>query len=466
MSLWQKKVYPILPVIAQNLAISAYGLQWHHRRFGGIFNDELKKFKDREFYSELQWKAYQTIELRKLLLHSFKNVKFYHEKYAKEGFKESDFRKFEIEDLRKLPYLEKEELRNFGTSDLLSVSREKNGQFFSSSGSTGTPTRILFSNNFHRRWSAAFEARIRHWAGVDRHDPRGMIGGRRVVPTGNASPPFYRYNCAERQVYFSAYHISETNVGNYLMAISKYKLEYMTGYAMSNFFLAKMINDQSLCPPQLKAVITSSEKLTNNMRETISKVYGCKVFDSYSGVEACGLISESEKGEMLISPDVGIVEVINSVGEYVPPGGTGEVVSTGLLNYDQPLIRYRIGDEITLSESQTTKCGRNMSIVKEINGRVEDKVIGPDGRQMVRFHGIYVDILGLVAAQLVQLDRNTFHINLVVDSLYNITSESIISSRLRSQLGEVKVEYHYLQEIPKNKNGKFKAVVSKLGEEK
>ena len=44
------------------------------------------------------------------------------------------------------------------------------------------------------------------------------------------------------------------------------------------------------------------------------KVYGCKTYDSYSGVEACGLISENECGQLLVSPDVGIMEILNEDG--------------------------------------------------------------------------------------------------------------------------------------------------------
>lgn len=458
----QSKIYSKLPVIFQNWAISAYGYMWYLRRFGGIFNQELQGFKNRENYSIQQWRDYQTLQLRKLLLHAYETVPFYRDKYGKAGFHSDFFKKFELDDLNKLPYLEKDDLRKYGTSTLLSSNREKGGVFFSSSGSTGTPTKILFSSSFHQRWSAAFEARIRHWAGVDRFQARGMIGGRRVLPEAVAKPPFHRFNWVEKQIYFSAYHIAPQNVGHYLSAMSKYHIRYMTGYAMSNYFLANLIKEQSLIAPNLLAVITSSEKLTAYMRGTLSKVYNCRVFDSYSGVEACGLISETSEGELLLSPDVGIMEIYDENGNEVQPGGTGEIISTGLLNFDQPLIRYRIGDVVTLSVDQASKCGRNMPVIKEINGRLEDKIIGPDGRQMVRFHALYIDILGIVAAQIVQEKINYFTINLVVDQSFMNKSESVISKRLKSQLGEVEVDFKYVDYIPKNSNGKYQAVISKV----
>ena len=85
---------------------------------------------------------------------------------------------------------------------------------------------------------------------------------------------------------------------------------------MSNFFLADFIEKNNLKAPKMKAVITSSEKLTTEMRKVIERVYDCKAFDSYSGSEFCGLISESQEGELLVSPDVGIMELIKDDGSY------------------------------------------------------------------------------------------------------------------------------------------------------
>jgi len=316
----------------------------------------------------------------------------------------------------------------------------------------------------HQRWSAAFEARIRNWAGLTRFDSRGMIGGRRVVPEGASKGPYYRYNCVEKQIYFSAYHISSATAGDYAFALNKYKPAYMTGYAMSNYFLACFINEKGMHVPELKAVITSSEKLTPDMRELFTKVYGCKTYDSYSGVEACGLISENEYGQLLVSPDVGIMEILNDDGNPCQPGEEGEIYSTGLLNYDQPLIRYKIGDRVRIARNQTTLCGRNMVIVDEITGRSEDVVQGPDGRQMVRFHGLYLNIDGLIAGQLIQHTLCDFTVRLQVEkkTFKKEKSEKIIKDRLNSQLGEVKVKFDYSDKIDAGLNGKFRAVISHL----
>jgi phenylacetate-CoA ligase len=440
------------------MAVSAYGWSWKRRRFGGIFEQQLGEFKDRERFSAAQWSVHVTAELRHMLVHSFNQVPYYREKFSAAGFSADALSKISLEELSKLPVLTKQDLRSFGTSSLLASVREIGGEFFASSGSTGTPTQILFSHAMHQRWSAAFEARIRHWAGVDRYTPRGMIGGRRVLPEGPGKPPYYRYNYFERQTYFSAYHISAATAGDYVDGMKRNGVEYMTGYAMSNFFLARFIKECGLAVPVMKAVITSSEKLTPEMRTLFHEVYQCKTFDGWSGVEACALVSECEQGTLHVSPDVGIIEILDDQGQPVKPGEVGEVYCTGLLNFDQPLIRYQIGDRMRLGK-EPCSCGRQMPVIDEIVGRVEDTVIGPDGREVVRFHGIFVGLKSVVEAQVIQWERDRFEIKVVADQ--DIPGEEIkmITDRMASQLGAIRLDIVRVSDIPRA-NGKFKAVIS------
>jgi phenylacetate-CoA ligase len=452
-------LYRISPVFIQNLGISLYGFYWKKRRLGGIFKEEVKKCKKRESFSEAEWGAYQTQKLRDLLVYSFQNVPYYNESFLKCGLKLADLRVFELKDLPKLPYLEKEDLRKYGQTTLLSKVKGK-GQFYSSSGSTGTPTSIFFSKKFHQSWNALYEVRVRQWAGLNHKMRRGMIGGRRVVTKGQSKPPYYRYNFFEKQVYFSAYHLSLNTVNDYVEGMFKYKIDYLVGYAMSIYFLADFILQKKIVAPQLKAVLTSSEKLTSSMRECIEKAFHCKAFDGYSGVEACGLISENEQSELLFSPDSGILEVLDEKGHQVALGETGEVVSTGLLNFDQPLIRYRIGDTLTLSEIQTSKSKMYMPIIESIEGRIEDVIVGKDGRKMVRFHGLFVDLVGLKSAQIIQHSYKRIEIKLVIDSVFKDSDLQIIQNRLVSQIGEIQVFFTKVDDLQRTKNGKIKAVIS------
>jgi len=445
----------------QNLFVSAYGYKWKRRRFGGVFKEEYAKAKEREKYTAHQWNDYENMQLQKILRHAFEYVPYYNESFSKHGINSETLQKISTETLSQLPVLTKEDLRKCGTSSLLADRKEKNGEFFASSGSTGTPTQILFSHAMHQRWMALFELRVRNWAGVNSFIPRGMIGGRRVLPTSSNKPPFYRYNFFEKQVYFSAYHISAKNAANFLEGMLRHNVQYMTGYAMSNFFLTRFFKKEHLQAPQLKAVITSSEKLTDEMRQVFKEVYNCKTYDSWSGVEACGLITECEHGSLHISPDAGLIEVLNKNMQPVKSGEAGEVYCTGFINYDQPLIRYSIGDSIILSD-KSCSCGRAMPIVQEILGRNEDVIVGKDGRELVRFHSVFNGMKSVRQAQVIQEDAENITIKIVADEKLDSKEEQIMRERIISQLGDINIRFECVENIPLNKNGKFQAVMSKI----
>lgn len=457
-------IYKYSPVFLQNSYISAYGYYWKHRRYGGVFKEKLVEFKAREQFSKEQWDKYQTHQLRKLLIHAFSTVPFYTKLYKKHGFSLSDFKKFNLSDLSKLPFLEKDDLRKYGTTSLLSSEREK-GRFYNSSGSTGTPVKIYFSKKFHQTWSALYEARVRNWAGVNYKLPRAMIGGRRVLPSSIMKPPYYRYNLAEHQIYLSAYHIAENTTKDYVSGLTSKNVKYLVGYALSIYLLAKHINKLKIDAPKLRAVLTSSEKLTPTMRNTIANAFKCKVYDAYSGVEACGLISENNTGELLFSPDSGIMELVDNNGNPINNGESGEVIATGLLNFNQPLIRYRIGDTITLSKSQKNSSQTNMPKITEIEGRTEDVIIGLNGQKMVRFHSIFNGIASVVMAQVIQNSLTEIQINMVVDDTFQSNIETIIEQRIQSQLGAVNILFNYVDTIEKTASGKYKSVISKISYE-
>lgn len=457
-------IYNASPVWLQNILVSAYGYNWKKKRYGGIFNTEYFAAKQREEFTIQQWQEYQNKQLTKLLLHAFNNVEYYHNKFSSFQITANNLKQINIHTLNQLPITFKEDVRLYGTTTMMSKIREKGGSFFASSGSTGTPVQICYSNNMHQRWFALNEARIKNWAGINKNMSRGMIGGRRILADANNTPPFFRYNFFEKQVYFSAYHISPVNIKNYALAFEKYAIDYMTGYAMSNYILARMFLENNIQPPALKAVLTSSEKLTLQMRETISKAYNCKVFDAWSGMEYCGLVSECEHGNLHISPDAGVIEILNNEMQAVKPGEIGDVYCTGLLNFDQPLIRYKIGDQMQLGDSYCN-CGRNMPVIKEIVGRVEDIVYGIDGREMVRFHGIFVGLKSVKLAQVIQDNLTSLTIKIVPDNSLDSNEKELIISRVKSQLGDIDVIIQEVNDIPKTKNGKIKSVISSIKKE-
>jgi phenylacetate-CoA ligase len=440
--------------------IAAFGWQWKRRRFGGIFPNAYKNAKERESFTTMQWQDFQNKSLQDLLQHAYHQVPYYHQLLREAGLSTAEIEKATPEILEKIPILPKKIMRQYATTTLLASQQERSGVFLNTSGSTGTPLQIKYSTGMHQRWFGIYESRVRNWAGVSSMECRGMIGGRKIV-SGN-KPPFHRYNPFEKQVYLSAYHISEANINHYVNALKKYGVTYMTGYTTSNYLLAAFLQNSGLAVPELKAILTSSFKLESHMRQLLEKVYAAKVFDSWGSVEACGLITECEAGSLHVSPDVGIIEILDEELKPLPPGVPGTVYCTGFINYDQPLIRYEIGDKMTWRAEQYCACGRQMPIIESIDGRVEDVIFTTDGRRMVYFPNLYFGITNIIQSQLIQHSLLEIELRLVVSNPLSIQDERMLKQRLYERLGNVLVMINYVPAIPLNSNGKYRSVISNI----
>lgn len=455
------RIYTVSPLWLQHLGVSAFGIIWKHRRYGGRFQEGVQEFVLREKYSIDEWHYYQTQQLQKLLVHAAKHVPYYGEVFRKVGITVQDLERFSLVDLPRLPILEKEFIRQNPNQFIASDAHNRRLHTYLTSGTTGTPLAIKYTSQTHQTWSAAYETRCRRWAGVNFQMSRAMIGGRLVVPKTQSRPPFWRYNLAERQLYMSAFHISPANVKYYVDAINKFKPDYLVGFASSHFFLARMICEKGLEVYKPKAVLTSSEKLTPEMRSIIQEAYRCQVFDAYSGAEVCCLASECEYHQLHVSPDVGIIELLGEDGNPVGLGEPGEIVATGLLNFEQPLIRYQTGDLAVLS-AQSCCCGRQMPILKELVGRLEDTVIGPDGREMVRFDVTFKGLPNIREGQVIQESLSGFRLRLVVEPGFGNKEREVIRRRFEERLGAIELSFEIVDKIERTERGKFRAVISKV----
>jgi len=245
-------------------------------------------------------------------------------------------------------------------------------------------------------------------------------------------------------------------------ALIKHKIEWMTGYAVSYYLLAKFILETGLEVPPLKAIITTSEKLTTEMRSVMEKAYHCRIYEEYSTVENSLFASECERGHLHVSPDVGLVEILRPDGSPCDPGEVGEVVTTCLMRSYQPMIRYRLGD-LAAWDPEPCPCGRSMPVIKEVVGRIEDVVVGPDGRQLVRFHGIFIHQPHIIEGQIIQEKLDQIIVKVVPTEGFDVADQIDIISRVHQRLGnQVNVSVELVSSIERTKAGKFKAVISKV----
>jgi len=457
-------VYLRLPPWLQNAAISLYGLSYRHERLGGGYKKYVQKFVERDHWPSERMGDYLNTQLQFVLAHAFRNVPYYRAKWSSEGISEADLARFTVEHLKQLPIVPKIDLRN-NPDSFVAEDVRRNGRLhrYNSSGSSGTPVTCICSSEGHRAFIASREARSFGWAGTSIQARRSMLGGRRILAPGDGSPPFHRINWTEQQIYFSAYHLAERNIPYYVKALNDFRPQLMTGYAHSHFLLARLIRDQGLkITFQPKALVLSSEKLTAEMKETLLDVFHARAYEEYGSVENCVLATECSEGSLHFQPDFGIPEIVDAQGSPVAIGEDGRLISTGLLNYAQPLIRYEIGDRACLSP-EPCPCGRShLPRVKEIVGRLEDVVVSPDGRQTVRFHWLYLGLPNVIEGQIIQETLQSIRVKVVTTENFGAQDSQTIRDRLRKQLGDVTVTVEPVPELPRTERGKFRAVISLL----
>jgi len=369
-----------------------------------------------------------------------------------------------LEALRRLPLLSKETLRTSGR-DLLTQKPVPQGTLiYRSSGTTGTPMEIFYSRYFHQMATAWFEARCRHWAGLTFRDRRIMFGVRKVCNFEQSKPPFWRFSPAENMAYISIYHLSPHFMPAYLEFLKKYQPKLIMGYPSAIYTLGRFALENGQLPPPAKAVITTSETVTPLIREAIESAWQCRLYDSYGAVEGCFFASECEHGRLHLSPDVGIYEILDPEGKPCRPDEVGEAVCTGLHNQMQPLIRYHIGDAAAWSQEISCQCGRQMPILKAVEGRIEDMCYTPDGRAILRFDTVFKGIKEIREAQVIQERLDRFVIRVVPTQNFSEQDEERIRENMWLLVGRVEVEITPVPYIDRAKGNKFRAVISQLSQ--
>ena len=239
-------LYSKLPIWAQNAAVTGFGVYWHWLRFGLGFDQYVKEFRDRESYSIDDWQSWIQNQLTQFLSLSVERVPYYSQSYS-----DLEKKAARAGNLQSLPLLEKDIARRDPRSLVRSDISTKE-YIFHTSGTTGTPIDTVWTLSENRKSLALREARSANWAGVSFSMPRATFSGRMVEPNPDSKGPYYRFNAIERQVYFSAFHLKPENAKYYVEGLWKHHVEWLTGYAVSYFLLARFIIDQNINVPPLK----------------------------------------------------------------------------------------------------------------------------------------------------------------------------------------------------------------------
>ncbi len=445
----------------QHMMVSAFGVYWYRRRFGKYYRQVVGEYAARTAFSAEEWRAYTVQRLRYILTLAFTRVPYY-QQHWKGIVTLAQLEKFTPEDMAALPPLEKSAARDMPTALLVDGKVQKNHRIYHTSGSSGTPVASYWLPDEHSASLALRHTRYSAFAGVGYDQPRATFSGRMIEPNPNSPGPYYRYNLVERQVYFSAFHLSPATAPQYVAALKRHHTVWLTGYSNSIYQLAQMVLDGGLDAPALKAVITTSEKLTPEMRAVIERAFRTRVYEEYGCVEDVFFACDNEYGQLLVSPDAGLIEIVDDQLRPVPNGEAGEVLATGFARPSQLMIRYRVGDSAVMSD-EPARCGRGMPVLSEVLGRVEDTIYGLDGRRMVRFHGIFVNQPHVREGQIIQEQRDLIRVKVVAKQGFGEADVQDITQRVQQRLTpQMRVVVDVVDAIERTRSGKFRAVINLL----
>lgn len=229
------------------------------------------------------------------------------------------------------------------------------------SGSTGDP--FQFKKNLE--WDTANRAsflRGYSWYNVEPWQRNGYFWG--YTFSGAA-----RYKTAfldSLQNRFRVFSYNKTELKHFLAQMKD--AVYIHGYSSMIYEIAQMAAEMGYSPndfPNLKMIKGTSEKIYPYYHEPVKKAFGHKIISEYGSAEGGIHAFECPKGHMHINEENVIIEEID-----------GEAIVTNLNAFSLPVIRYKIGDAIKISDSNVCTCGRNSRVILEVEGRVGKKIIG------------------------------------------------------------------------------------------
>tara|TARA_Y100000590_G_C15745087_1_gene1021678 strand:+ start:2396 stop:4570 length:2175 start_codon:yes stop_codon:yes gene_type:complete len=424
-----------------------------------------KALKKSQYLDREDLEKYQLLKLKKLIRHAYGQNKYYRSIFEKNSITPESIKS--IDDLKKIPPLEKNDLRKNLYKGIISKDINiENLYKISTSGSTGEPT-ILYVNNKQLEFRFASTLRSMEWTGNYFGDKsvrlwHQTLGMSQIQIIKERIDAFL-----SNRVFFSAYQMSEKNLPNILKKIKKLNPKIIDGYAESFNYIANYLEKNENYNMKVNSIVTSAQILPLQVRNLIKKKFNCEIFDKYGSREFSGIAYEdkSQSGH-LVQMESYIVEIVKN-GNEVGPNENGEILITDLNNLSLPFIRYKIGDIAEKIDQGPKKNHlRKMQRIGNIIGRTQAIVICKNGTCLpgTFFAHFFKDYSNFIAHyQVVQNEIDALNINCVTLDMYNHDFEKFLSKELQKYTGkDMVINFKKVKEIPLLETGKRTAVISNI----
>lgn len=318
-----------------------------------------------------EMRAIQNEKLVKQVKHVYENVEYYRNLMDEKGVKPEDIQS--IDDLHKLPFLTKADLRDAYPFGLLGTDLKDCVRIHSTSGTTGRRVVAFYTQNDIDMWDDCCARAITAAGGTD-EDICQVAYGYGLFTGG------FGLNGGSQKVGCLTLPMSSGNTERQIQFMQDLKSTIICCTPSYAAFIGETLKEMGLTPDDisLKAGIFGAEPWTEEMRRDIEKSLGIKAYDIYGLTESTGpgvAFECSEQTGMHINEDHFLAEIIDpETGEVLPEGSKGELVFTNLDKEGFPLLRYRTRDICVLSRKKCS-CGRTLIKMAKPMGRSDDMMI-------------------------------------------------------------------------------------------
>jgi phenylacetate-CoA ligase len=327
--------------------------------------------KEIECMSRAEMRELQSDRLRNLVKRVYNNVAFYRRRMDEMGVKPEDIKS--IDDIVKLPFTYKTDLRDHYPFDLFAVPMNEIVRVHASSGTTGKPTTVGYTKNDIENWREVL-ARCLSMANISSTDIMQVSYGYGLF-TGGLGVHY-----GAETVGCTVVPVSGGNTKRQLQLMSDFGSSVLACTPSYALHLADALTDNgySLKDMKLKTGVFGAEPWTENMRLELEKKWGINAFDIYglSEIMGPGVANDCiHHAGLHVHEDHFFPEIVDPETKLpVADGEEGELVFTTLTKEGIPLLRYNTRDLSRLNREQCA-CGRTTVRMKKITGRSDDMLI-------------------------------------------------------------------------------------------
>lgn len=424
----------------------------------------LRELERSQWWSPEKLRSLQREKLRNLFRHATAKIPFYRERLGQAGLAASDIGPEGPDPLvvlKALPLLDKAQIRN-SLDEMLW--RDAPGGLFehTTGGSTGEPL-IFYFDRRRQAYDQAARIRTHRWYGVDIGDRELYLWGSPIELNHSDRIKNLRDRLFNHRL-LDAFAMSSERMDAYLNEWNRFRPQCLFGYPSSivRFVDHARSRGQQLDTRRLRAVFVTGEVCCPNDRSTIADYFGVPVADGYGSRDAGFIAHECPEGNMHLTAENVIVEIVDEDGRILPLHDTGEIVVTHLDAYAMPFIRYRTGDIGRLQPGRCT-CGRGLPMMHVIQGRTTDFLYLPDGQVKHALSIIYPlrATAGIRQFRVIQDEDYNVTVDVVADNGQEQITIDTVAKSVRPVLGDqIELRIRLLDEITATSSGKHRYVVS------